>query len=107
MKAAVLSIGDELLGGRIVDTNAAYLCRALAEIGIRTVAGETVGDERADIAAAAERLARCADIVVATGGLGPTPDDLTRWSLADLIDKGEVIDDAVALEVVRSWCAQA
>ncbi|MDG1838948.1 MAG: CinA family nicotinamide mononucleotide deamidase-related protein [Phycisphaerales bacterium] len=106
MKAAVLSIGDELLGGRIVDTNAAYLCRALAEIGIRTVAGETVGDERADIAAAAERLARCADIVVATGGLGPTPDDLTRWSLADLIDKGEVIDDAVALEVVRSWCTK-
>ena len=106
MKAAVLSIGDELLGGRIVDSNAAYLCRALAEIGIRTVAGETVGDERSEIAAAAERLASRADIVVATGGLGPTPDDLTRWALADLIDKGEVIDDAVALDAVRSWCTK-
>ena len=106
MKAAVLSIGDELLGGRIVDTNAAYLSRALAEIGIRTVAGETVGDERADIAAAAERLASRVDIVVATGGLGPTPDDLTRWALADLIDKGKVIDDTVALDAVRSWCTK-
>ena len=106
MNAAVLSIGDELLGGRTVDTNAAYLCRALSEIGIRTVACETVGDERADIAAAAGRLASRADIVVATGGLGPTPDDLTRWALADLIDKGQVIDDTVALEVVRNWCTK-
>jgi nicotinamide-nucleotide amidase len=106
VKAAVLSIGDELLGGRLVDTNAAYLCKAMADIGIATVARETVLDDRAAIAAAGARLAQVADILIATGGLGPTPDDLTRWAVADLVDGGALIDDGEALGLVRAWCEQ-
>lgn len=107
MNVAVLSIGDELLGGRITDTNAALLSREIVAGGARVVERATVADDRGGIAAAVARLAGLADMVVTTGGLGPTSDDLTRWAAADLIDAGEVIDDAAAIAAVRAWCATA
>jgi len=80
--AAILTIGDELLEGRTVDTNAAFLGAALSDLGWRVVATRTVGDEEAEIADAASALARVAGVLLVTGGLGPTPDDLTREALA-------------------------
>ncbi len=81
-KAGIISVGNELLAGRIVDTNAGYLSRQLLSMGIPTVSCYTVGDEIDLIANAMAQAAEQADIVLITGGLGPTDDDLTRQALA-------------------------
>ena len=81
-KAGIISVGNELLAGRIVDTNAGYLGRQLLSMGIPTVSYYTVGDEIDSIANAMGQAAQQADIVLITGGLGPTDDDLTRQALA-------------------------
>ncbi|MCY2931918.1 MAG: competence/damage-inducible protein A [Planctomycetota bacterium] len=83
MKACILSIGDELMSGNTVDTNAAYLSRQLLAAGIEPVLRETVGDNRSAVAEAIVRAASRADVVLVTGGLGPTADDVTRGALAD------------------------
>jgi nicotinamide-nucleotide amidase len=104
VKAAILSIGDELLAGSIVDSNAAWIGRSLTDLGCRPIAHRTVGDDREAIAAAAAHLAPDVDVLVCTGGLGPTADDLTRYAVADLVDAGVLIEDEAALDAVRTWC---
>ncbi len=79
MRLALLTVGDELLLGDVPNTNAAWLGRALAGVGGRVVLGLTVPDEVAAIVAALRTALAAADGVVVTGGLGPTPDDLT-WA---------------------------
>jgi len=81
-KASIISVGNELLAGQIVDTNVGYLSRQLLSMGIPTVNCYTVGDEIDSIAEAMAQAAQQADIVLITGGLGPTDDDLTRQALA-------------------------
>ena len=83
MKAEILSVGTELLLGQIVDTNAAYIARRLAELGVALYRKTTVGDNLARVSIAVREALRRADIVIATGGLGPTEDDLTRQAAAD------------------------
>jgi nicotinamide-nucleotide amidase len=83
MNAVIISVGDELISGQTVDTNSAYLARRLAGMGIVTSAHQTVGDDRPAIAAAIKSAAEAVDLVVVTGGLGPTADDLTRQAVAD------------------------
>lgn len=85
MQAAILSIGDELILGQTLDTNAPWLASRLADIGIPPIVHLTVGDDRAAIARAVRRLIRETDILLITGGLGPTDDDLTRPALADVM----------------------
>lgn len=83
MIAEIWSVGTELLLGQIVDTNAVYLSQWLARLGIDLYRRGTVGDNRARIAqAVCEALGR-ADLVLMTGGLGPTPDDVTAAGIAD------------------------
>ena len=82
MQAAILSIGDELTLGQTVDTNAAWLSARLAEHGVTTLYHLTVPDEVDAIVDAFRRAADDAELVLATGGLGPTDDDLTRQALA-------------------------
>jgi nicotinamide-nucleotide amidase len=98
---AVLSIGDELLFGQSVDTNSAWIAERLEERGALPTRREMVGDDRAEIASALLRLAGDADLVVATGGLGPTPDDLTREGLADALGD-EIVEDPDLLEQLRA-----
>ncbi len=84
-KASIVSIGNELLSGQTVDTNAAYLSRKLLSIGIPVVSSYTVGDD-VDLIVRSLKLARGdADMVLATGGLGPTDDDLTRQAFSKLL----------------------
>jgi nicotinamide-nucleotide amidase len=83
MKAFILSIGDELINGETVDTNSAHLSRRLRELGIVTAGHATVGDDRAAVAGAIADAASRAELVLVTGGLGPTADDVTREGLAD------------------------
>jgi nicotinamide-nucleotide amidase len=85
MRAALLSIGSELLAGETVDTNAAYLARGLARLGLPVGSVRQLPDDRAIIAGAFTEARRDATLVLATGGLGPTHDDLTREGLADAL----------------------
>lgn len=85
MNAVILSIGDELINGQTVDTNSAYLSRELASRGIATLAHCTIGDDRGLIAQAIRSACELTNLVLVTGGLGPTEDDLTRQALADTL----------------------
>ncbi len=81
-KVSIVSIGNELLSGRIVDTNAAYLSSRLLSIGIETVCTYSVGDDVDMIVEMLGQASSHADTVLITGGIGPTDDDLTRHALA-------------------------
>jgi len=85
MKAVIIAIGDELTCGNVVDTNSAYLADQLAQRGIETIAHMTVGDCSGDVARAIRAAADRAELVLVTGGLGPTADDVTRQGLAEAI----------------------
>ena len=78
MDAVIISIGSELTLGATVDTNSAWLAQRLAELGILVRAHETIADEQQAISEAIDRASRRADVVLVTGGLGPTGDDRTR-----------------------------
>jgi nicotinamide-nucleotide amidase len=81
--AEVLAIGDEITSGQALDTNSQWLSRRLEGLGVRVLYHTTVGDELAPMIAVFRQAIERADVVVATGGLGPTADDLTRTALAD------------------------
>jgi nicotinamide-nucleotide amidase len=101
----LLSIGNELLLGETVDTNATWIAARLASEGIAVLRKTTVGDDVALIRdALAAGLRRCGT-VICTGGLGPTPDDLTRHALAELYARRLVVDDAW-LDVLRARYAR-
>ncbi|MBL7850067.1 MAG: competence/damage-inducible protein A [Cyclobacteriaceae bacterium] len=80
--AELLTIGDEILYGQIVDTNAQWMSVALDEVGIKVIRKTTVGDQEPEILTAFAEAERRADIILITGGLGPTSDDLTKPCLA-------------------------
>ncbi len=84
-KASIVSIGNELLNGQTVDTNTTYLSSELLSIGIPVVSSYTIGDDIDAIVRAFNLASADADIVLATGGLGPTDDDLTRQGLANFL----------------------
>lgn len=101
MKAEILSVGTELLLGQIVDTNAAYIASRLAELGIALYRKTTVGDNFARVSAAVQEALSRADIVIATGGLGPTEDDLTREAVADALRVGLLESPEVLAHLTR------
>src|SRR5712692_2431300 len=94
MKAEIVSIGSELTSGQNLDTNSQWLSRRLAEIGIPVGWHTTVADDLADNVAAFRIAAGRARLVLATGGLGPTQDDLTRQALAEAAGVELVLDPA-------------
>jgi nicotinamide-nucleotide amidase len=83
--ASIISIGNEVLSGQTIDTNASYLSRRLFEIGIGVVSFYTVGDEVDPIVRALRLASDDASVVLTTGGLGPTDDDLTRQAFAKFL----------------------
>ncbi len=82
MRAELITIGDELLLGQVVNTNASYIGRELGTLGIPLVRETTVGDDRAAILAEFRRAWKSADVVIVTGGLGPTHDDISKSAVA-------------------------
>jgi nicotinamide-nucleotide amidase len=88
----VVTIGDELLLGFTIDTNAAHLARTLAGIGVQIVRRTTVGDAASEIARAVEQALDRTGAVITTGGLGPTSDDLTKQSIATIFGRAMTID---------------
>ncbi|MSR36834.1 MAG: CinA family nicotinamide mononucleotide deamidase-related protein [Gemmatimonadetes bacterium] len=95
IRTVVVTVGDELLLGDTVDSNAARIGRALAELGAPVTRRETVGDEAQAIQAAVGRALADGDLVIVTGGLGPTPDDLTREAVARLLGRPLRLDPDV------------
>jgi nicotinamide-nucleotide amidase len=104
MRAEILSIGTELLLGQIVDTNATYLAGRLALLGIDCLYKQTVGDNLGRAREALERAIARSELVVATGGLGPTEDDLTREAIAAALGESPAVDPRLEAEL-RGWFA--
>jgi len=104
VQVEIVTIGDELLLGFTIDTNAAYLARALAGIGVEIVHRTTVGDDADRIAAAVHDAIERTGAVITTGGLGPTADDRTRPAIAKLFGRELVRDDAIVAQIQeRFW----
>jgi nicotinamide-nucleotide amidase len=94
MRAEVIAVGDELITGQRLDTNSQWLSERLTELGIEVAFHTTIGDKLTDNVAAFAAAVVRADVVVITGGLGPTADDLTREALAQASGVGLVRDEA-------------
>ena len=93
MRIEVVTIGDELLLGYTIDTNAAHLARELASLGVEIARRTTCGDTADDIAGAVREALDRADAVITTGGLGPTSDDLTKPAIGALFGRRMVLDE--------------
>src|SRR6478609_8588544 len=105
MRAIILSIGDELTLGQTIDTNSAWLAQRLAGIGYKPVAHLTVPDDQAAIRQAFEESVRRCDVLIVSGGLGPTEDDLTRQALAEFLGKPLELNEAALENVTRFFKA--
>ncbi len=93
MQAIILAIGDELVLGQTVDTNSAWLSEQLSRLGVMTRYHQTVADDSAAIAAAITWACHEAELVIVSGGLGPTDDDLTRHGLAEAMGQTLVLHE--------------
>ena len=100
LKAALLSIGDEIVGGLTVDTNAAFLAEQLRSVGVEPVGTFAAPDDESAILRAFERALGDADLAISTGGLGPTADDLTIGCVARLADRPLRLH-AASLDAIR------
>jgi len=99
MQAEIISVGTELLLGQIVNTNAAYLSRRLADLGLDLFREVTVGDNLGRIRDAVVEAAARVDVVIMTGGLGPTADDITAEAVALAAGRELALDEASAAHI--------
>ena len=105
MKVEIVSIGTELTSGQNLDTNAQWLSRRLAEVGVPVAFHTTVADDIADNVACFALAVQRADLVISTGGLGPTQDDLTREVIA-AVSGVKLTEDAVSLAHIQELFAK-
>ncbi len=103
--AEVISIGDELTNGQRLDTNSQWLSQQLGDLGIATLRHTTVGDDLGQNIEALRQAAGRAEVVICTGGLGPTLDDLTRQAMAEAFDRPLQLD-ASSLEHIQQMFRQ-
>ena len=99
MRAAVVTIGDEILIGQIIDTNSSYISKALDKIGIATYEMLSISDDKTHILETFHKVQNDFDVVVITGGLGPTKDDITKKTFCDYFDDVLVQNDLVLANV--------
>jgi nicotinamide-nucleotide amidase len=102
VRAEVITIGDEILFGQIIDTNTQWLSTELTTLGIRTIRKTSVGDEADVILDALREATSRADVVIVTGGLGPTKDDITKKTLCQFFNVG-MTRNQQALDLVTSF----
>jgi nicotinamide-nucleotide amidase len=105
MQAEIIAVGDEITSGQLLDTNSQWLSQRLEELGVRTLYHSTVGDELTPCVDVFRCAIERADVIVVTGGLGPTADDLTREALA-LATHRPLELDPEALEDIRAMFAR-
>ena len=101
MKAAIVTIGDEILIGQIVDTNSSYIAKALDKIGIETHEMVSISDDKTHILQTFTKLQNRVQVVIITGGLGPTKDDITKKTFCDYFDD-YLIENEVVLSHVKA-----
>jgi nicotinamide-nucleotide amidase len=101
MLAEIITIGDEILIGQIVDTNSAWMARELNNIGIRVKQISSVSDDRQHILTALAEAGKRADIILITGGLGPTKDDITKKTIAEYFGVGMVENKDALTNVIN------
>ncbi|MDR0790262.1 MAG: competence/damage-inducible protein A [Bacteroidales bacterium] len=105
MNLEIINIGDELLIGQVVNTNASFLAQELNKVGVVVSKVTTIGDKAQDIETALDLALSNADSVLITGGLGPTKDDITKQVLANYFDT-TLIEDNKTLEKIRHYFEQ-
>ena len=103
MDLEIVTIGDELLLGFTIDTNAAHIARELSALGIRIVRRTTAGDEPESIASCVQDALNRTGAVLTTGGLGPTADDRTKPVIAELFGQRMIQDDAILSALEARW----
>lgn len=101
MKAETISIGTELLLGQIIDTNAVWIAEKLSEVGVDLYFRTTVGDNVGRIVDAIQHALTRADVIITTGGLGPTVDDMTREAVAKATNRDLVLDENLLAQIRR------
>lgn len=106
LRCEILSTGDEVLTGMLADTNAAYLADHMGGLGFEVVRHTTVGDDRGMLERAFRDLGESADVVLCTGGLGPTVDDLTTEVAAAVLDAELVLDEPALAHMEGLWKAR-
>ena len=104
MKATIITIGDEILIGQILDTNSRYISRALNAHGIVVAERTSIGDDRTQIVETLDRALSQSEVVIITGGLGPTKDDITKHTLCDYFGSTLRYDEVEA-EHIRTLLA--
>lgn len=106
MELSLIVIGDELLIGQVTDTNSGMIARAVAPYGWSVRSVQTVGDNGADITRAIDEAFRQTDVIITTGGLGPTKDDLTKQVLCDYFGGTLVEDPSVTENILRIFSSR-
>ena len=101
IQASICTIGDEILIGQVVDTNSSRLAIALEEAGIRVTRMLSIGDDRDEILNNLRNELKVNDIVITTGGLGPTKDDITKGVLAELSGSTGLVEHAGQLAIIQ------
>ncbi|WP_294825231.1 CinA family nicotinamide mononucleotide deamidase-related protein [uncultured Flavobacterium sp.] len=101
MKAAIVTVGDEILIGQITDTNSGYIAKSLDRIGIGVYEMLSISDDRLHILSTLAFLQNRVDVVIITGGLGPTKDDITKVSLCEYFDDHLVRDEKVEAHIIE------
>ncbi len=101
MKATIITIGDEILIGQIVDTNSAFIAKSLDRIGVEVHEMISISDDKQHILDTFNKLQNKVDLVLITGGLGPTKDDVTKKTFCDYFGDELVVDEAVLKHVTQ------
>src|ERR1041384_1966744 len=104
--AEIITIGDEILIGQVVDTNSAWIGQKLNEIGIRVKQITSVSDDEAHIIAALKEARSRADLIIITGGLGPTKDDITKYTLCKYFKSNLRFDEKAFLNIEKIFKAR-
>ncbi len=109
MKSEIITIGDELLIGQIINTNQAYIAGKLNSVGVSVERMTTVGDDMQEILAAFDEAWKRCDVVIVTGGLGPTHDDITKKAVCTFFETDLVPNDEIRKHVealIKKWNRQ-
>ena len=104
--AVILSTGDELTTGKVIDTNSTFIADRLFSVGVRVAAILKIGDDRAKLLWTFHQARDLGDLVIGTGGLGPTADDLTTELVAEFLGKKLILDEAVLAGLKQRFAAR-
>ncbi len=105
--AVILSTGDELTTGKVIDTNSAFIADRLFAAGMRVAAVLKVGDDREKLLWALAQARELGELIIGTGGLGPTADDLTSAGVAEFVGKNLITDESTAAALKQRFAARA